>query len=63
MTMAQFATGRSCHFLYSSCVRKYMALKTASSFGNEPRFVTFRKLEFTLSMALVVYITFLTVLP
>lgn len=38
-------------------------MKTAVSLLNEPFLVTFRKLELTLSMALVVYMTRRTSLP
>ena len=43
--------------------RRYNAFLTASSLGKAPFFVTFRKLEFTASIAFVVYITFRTALP
>ena len=63
LTSAQFATGRPFHFLYSSLTRRYRAFITASSPGNEPFFVTFRKLEFTASILFVVYRTLRTALP
>lgn len=63
LTIAQFATGRSFHFFFSSRTRRYKALNTESSLGNEPFLVTLRKLELTDSTAFVVYITFLTALP
>ena len=62
-TTAQLGIGRSFHFLYNSVTRKYRAFRTASSFGNEPFLVTFRKLEFIASIAFVVYMTFRTALP
>ena len=44
-------------------IRRYSAFLTASSLGKDPFFVTFRKLEFTVSIAFVVYITLRTALP
>ena len=51
------------HFLSNSLTRRYSNLNNAFSFGNAPFFVTFLKLELIASMALVVYITFLTAAP
>ena len=63
LTIAQFETGRPFHFLYNSVTLRYRAFMTASSLGNEPFFVTLRKLEFTASMEFVVYMTLRTALP
>ena len=58
-TIAQFETGLSFHFLYNSVTRKYNNLNNEFSFGKEPRFVTFLKLEFNFLLHLLCTLLFL----
>ena len=51
------------HEIARTVTRRYKSLSTAVSLGNAPVFVTFLKLQFIASIALLTYITCLTAWP